>query len=101
MNPFSLVIDTNFSVLGEPAVYKPISGTEKSINVMSRRPDELISFENTAIRVRTAIFDVRVSDIAAPAKGDEIVFKDTTYVVQDSEYIDGDRMIWRVDTYPK
>lgn len=102
MSIFALVVDRNFFVMGEPAVYTPDGGPSKSIKVMPRRPDEIVGFGDTSISTNTAIFDIRVADIASPQAGDTILFKEITYVVQGSPaYQDGDRLIWRVDTYPQ
>lgn len=102
MSIFALVIDRNFFVMGEPAVYTPDGGPSKSIKVMPRRPDEVIGFGDTSIASNTAIFDIRVADIANPQEGDTLLFKEITYVVQGSPtYQDGDRLIWRVNTYPQ
>lgn len=101
MGVFSLVIEQTFSVLGDAAIYRTKAGSVKNINVMARRPDEVIGIDGTSIKARSALFDVRVADIAIPVRGDEIEFLNTTYIVQDAAYLDGDRMVWRVDTYPK
>lgn len=102
MSIFSLVVDRNFFVMGEPATYTPVAGLAKSIKVMPRRPDEIIGFGDTSIATNTALFDIRVSEIAAPEEGDTILYKEITYVVQGSPtYQDGDRLIWRVNTYPQ
>ena len=102
MSIFSLVVDRNFFIMGEPAIYTPVSGPSKSIKVMPRRPDEIIGFGDTSIATNTALFDIRVSEIAAPQEGDTLLFKEITYVVQGSPtYQDGDRLIWLVNTYPQ
>lgn len=102
MSIFALVIERNFFVMGETAVYTPDGGPSKTIKVMPRRPDEIIGFGDTSIATNTAIFDIRVADIAAPQEGDTLLFKEITYVVQGSPtYQDGDRLIWRVNTYPQ
>lgn len=102
MSIFSLVVDRNFFVMGEPALYTPQAGPEKSIKVMPRRPDEIIGFGDTSIASDTALFDIRVAEISNPQAGDTILYKGVTYIVQGSPvYQDGDRLIWRVDTYPQ
>lgn len=102
MSIFSLVVDRNFFVMGEPAIYTPVAGPSKSIKVMPRRLDEIIGFGDTSIATNTALFDIRVSEIAVPEQGDTILYKEITYVVQGSPtYQDGDRLIWRVNTYPQ
>ena len=102
MSIFSLVVDRNFFVMGEPAIYTPEDGSPKSIKVMPRRPDEIIGFGDASISSNTAMFDIRVAEISNPQQGDTLIFKGITYVVQGSPvYQDGDRLIWRVDTYPQ
>lgn len=102
MSIFSLVVERNFFVMGEAAIYTPDGGTPQTIKVMPRRPDEIIGFGDTSISTNTAIFDIRVADIATPQENDTLLFKGITYVVQGSPaYQDGDRLIWRVNTYPQ
>ncbi len=68
---------------------------------MPKTPDTVIGIEGSRVYSPTAIFDVRVSEIASPSAGDQIVFNSTTYKVQGKPARhDGDRLIWTLDTYP-
>lgn len=102
MGRFDSVIDRNFSMLGEDAVYTPAGDLPRTIKVMHRRPDEIIGFGETSIVSGTAIFDIRVADITAPQQGDTLIFKGVTYYVQgEPQYQDGDRLLWRINTFPQ
>lgn len=101
MSKFDLVVERNFFVLGEDAIYTPAGGEPVSIKVMPRQPDEILDIGDTMIVTGTNVFDVRVADIAAPAEDDTITFKSKTYIVQgEPQARDSDRLIWTLNTRP-
>ncbi len=59
-----------------------VGGTPVSVpvRVVARRPDRIGDFGDTRIVAETTMFDVRVSDIVAPAEGDTIEADGTVYV---------------------
>ena len=60
---------------------------------------EVFTLERTQLRTETALFDVRVSEVASPAEKDTILFDGTTYVVQKTPIRrDTRRLIWTLDT---
>ena len=94
-------VDQNFALLGEDATYTPAGGDPVTVKVIPRRPDEVLDFGETKIKSAKAVFDVRVSELAAPAKGDALTFAGTGYVVQaDPLRRDPRRLIWTLDTRP-
>lgn len=101
MSKFDLVVDRNFFVMGEDATYTPAGGEAIPIKVMPRRPDEVLDIGESMIVTGTNVFDVQVSAIAAPAEGDTLTYKGTTYIVQgEPQARDPDRLIWTLNTRP-
>ncbi len=95
------MIDACFARLGADAVYTPQGGAGVAVKVIARRPDEVIGAFEASLHTETAVFDVRVSQVAAPEAGDTIAFQGTTYVVQgEPRRDDPDRLIWSLDTRP-
>ena len=73
------------------------------VRVIARRGDRIRGFGETRVIAETALFEVRVSEIAAPAAGDTIEILGTTdaYVVQGAPVCDPERMVWTVEAYVK
>ena len=86
--------------LAADAVYTPTGGEPLSMRAIALRPDEISGFGDTRIHAATAVFEVRVSDLAAPAAGDTLAIGGETYVVQGEPAKDRDGLIWRLDTRP-
>lgn len=77
------------------------------VRVIVRRGDRVRGFGETRVIAETAIFEVRVSEIAAPASGDTIEIPgsspgtDDAYVVQGAPVRDPERLVWIVEAYVK
>lgn len=77
------------------------------IRVIARRGDRIRGFGETRVISETALFEVRVSEIAAPAAGDTIEIPgaspgtDDAYVVQGAPIRDPERLVWTVEAYLK
>jgi hypothetical protein len=69
------------------------------VRVIARRPDRIGEFE-TRILTKTMMFDIRASEIAAPAEGDTIVMDGSTYVIQGEPIRDAERLIWTIEARP-
>ena len=92
-------IDQNFALLGEDATYTPAAGSPVTVKVIPRQPDTVLDFGDTKARTTTTLLDVRVSELATPAKGDAVTFAGTGYVVQAPPLRrDPRRLIWTLDT---
>jgi hypothetical protein len=103
MFPSGQMIDVIFEdpAMGEDAVYTPQGGSDINVRVMPKRPDVLTTIEGAVIQTNTAVFDIRVSEVANPRKGDTLTFAGTTYTVNKKPvYIDSDRRIWQLETVP-
>ena len=46
------------------------------------------------------MFDIRASEIAAPAEGDTIVVDGSTYVIQGEPIRDAERLVWTIEARP-
>ena len=96
MNAFATAIDTLFNDphLGWDAVYTPEGGEPRAVRVFWHRPDDVIAFADTRLHTTTAIFDVRISEMAAPQAGDTLVVQGETYLIQGTPKRDDGRLIW-------
>ena len=54
----------------------------------------------TRILTETTMFDIRVSEIAAPAEGDTIEVHGTVYVIQGEAIRDAERLVWTIEARP-
>jgi hypothetical protein len=77
------------------------TGAALLVMVVARRPDQIIGFGETRLHSESAIFDVRVSEIADPRPGDTLELDGNSYVVQGEPVrSDPDRLVWTLDTRP-
>lgn len=102
MPAFAAAIDALFTDanIATDAVYTPNGDGPINVRVVARRPDEIVGFGDTRIHAATAVFDVPVSDVAAPAEGDTLEVDGETFVVQGESVRDRDGLIWTLDTRP-
>lgn len=99
-DPFSRAVDACFHHLGVAAVYIPDGGVPVDVRVIAKRADEIVGFGDTRIHAATAVFDVRISDIATPRPGDRLTVDGSEYVVQGEPVRDSECLIWTLDTRP-
>ena len=64
-----LFADPNSAV---EAIYTPAGGDPMTVRVIAKRPDDIVGFGDTRIHTATAVFDIRVSEVPAPAEGDTL-----------------------------
>jgi hypothetical protein len=100
MSAFSAAIDVLFADpnLGTDAVWRT-GGADPGmpVRVIVRQPDRIGNFGETRIAAATTIFDIRTSDIAAPAEGDTIEMRGTIYVIQGEPIRDAERLLWTLE----
>jgi hypothetical protein len=103
MNAFMGAIDDLFANpdIARDAVWRP-GGTGDGIPVraIARRPDREAEFGDIAVHTATAVFEVRVSEVPAPAEGDTISLDGETFIVQGEPVRDAERLVWAIDTRP-
>ena len=76
------------------------TGTGIPVRVVLRRPDRIGDFGDTRLLTETAVFDVRVSDVAAPAAGDPVEVDELVYVIRGEPVRDEERLVWTVEARP-
>jgi hypothetical protein len=121
MNAFSAAIDLLFADpnLARDAAYVSAHGNTLPVRIIARRADSVTDFANARLWSQTASFDVRTSEVAAPAEGDIIEMNGAVYVIQsdlqpllEAELRGADRAVtagfgqrlantWRSRTYPE
>jgi hypothetical protein len=95
---FQGAVDATFAAFGIDAVYAPAGGEPVSVRVIARRPDTIVGFGDTRIHAETAMFEVRVSEVASPRQGDQLTVDGETFVVQgEPERRDPDQLVWMLD----
>lgn len=94
----ALFTDPHLAVVG---LYR-LGGTEPGteVRVIRRQPDRVGTFGQTRPVAETAVFDLRVSDIAAPAVGDTIEVDSDLFVVQGAPLRDAERLVWTTEARP-
>ena len=102
MPAFAAAIDALFADanIATDAVYTPNGDGPINVRVVARRPDEIVGFGDTRIHAAAAVFDVRVSEVAAPAEGETLEIGGETYLVQGEPVLDRKRLVWTLDTRP-
>ncbi|QLH37790.1 MAG: hypothetical protein HWD60_00595 [Defluviicoccus sp.] len=103
MTAFAAAIDVLFSDpnLGLDAVYR-IGGADPGVlvRVIIRQPDRVGEYGDTRLLAKTTVFDVRVSEVAAPAEGDTMEVSGTVYAIQDGPMRDAERLVWTIEARP-
>jgi hypothetical protein len=84
--------------LAREAVYAPAGGDPFRVRVIARRADAVTAFGEARLWSETTRFDVRVSDVATPRPGEQLVLDGATYVVQGEPQRDRERLVWTIDT---
>ena len=93
--PFQRAVDACFAHLGRAGTCTPSVGQTQEVRVIARRPDQIVGFGETAM------FDLRVSEVATPRPGDRLAVDGTDNVVQsEPERRDPYRLIWTLDVRP-
>lgn len=98
-NPALLAVDAVFDKLGRPAVYINAAEEETEIKVLPFRPDVIEGFGVTRVQAESAVFEIRKSEITAPATGERIVLDNITYTIQAVSSPDADRLVWLLECY--
>ena len=102
MSVFDAAVDALFADpnLAMDALYTPAGGDPVTVRVIAKRPDAIVGFGDTRIHAATAMVDVRVADVAAPAPGDTLEVGGETCVVQGEPIRDAERLIWTIEARP-
>ena len=95
-------IDAAFELQGIDATYTPVAGSPVTVKVIPSEEDELVDVPGIGSRIQTetTLFDVRLSEIAAPAKNAALVVAGTSYTIAARSHPDPRKLIWRLDVRP-
>lgn len=94
---FQTAIDTAFALHGVAATYTPPAGSGVSVTVMpAQETDEIDGFGRNGHLANENYFDVRVSEVATPAKTGTLLIDGVTYTIRERQYKDTRQLIWRV-----
>lgn len=103
MDAYSAGVDLYYSDphLGRPAIYRAGGvGAGVPVTVIESRADAEAGYGQSRVIAETGVFDVRASEVAAPAEGDTITFAGRTYVVTGDPVTDDARLVWTLKTRP-
>lgn len=104
MTAFSTAIDRIFADpnMAVDAVWKSRGvGAAVSCRLILKRPDDFRDFGGAQVVSSTVIADVRVSDIAAPVKGDRIEIGSDWYDISAKPTRDRERLVWTMELLPR
>jgi len=94
----ALVADPN---LARAATYEPADGDPFLVRVIARRADAITDFGEARLWSETTLFDLRVSEVAAPRRGDQLMIDGETFVIQGEPVRDRERLVWTLDVRPE
>jgi hypothetical protein len=102
MDPFALALDALFSAPGSKEVtYYPKDGPGRAgVRVIFGQPDKAVGFGEQQIIEGTNVFEIRVSDVSMPAKGDIVVIGDVTYKLLGEPMLDVEGLTWTIGGSP-
>jgi len=89
-------VDSAFRRLGRPAVFRPAAGDDiPDVLVILRQGDVEFDTFGAALASASTVIDVRVSDVAAPQKGDAFVVDGATHTINAAPLKrDDQRLVW-------
>lgn len=101
-NAFTAAIDNLFHDphLARDAIYTPSQGTSVAVRVVTRRADEITSFNDARIWSETTRIDLRVAEVPAPRPGDRVDINGDAFIIQGEPTRDRERLVWTVDLRP-
>lgn len=97
MTAFSAMIDTLFTDanIAQDAVY---SSTGATVRVIVKAPDRRADVFDAGVVDETAVLEVRVSEVPAPAAGQTFTLGGVIYIVQGRPRRDSLGLVWTVET---
>jgi hypothetical protein len=97
MSAFTDAIDDLFA---DPNMAVAVTYQGSPVRALVRRPDHDIEFSDITVHTGTAVFEIRRREVPAPQAGDVIVHDGDSFVVQGEPRLDGERLVWTLDTRP-
>lgn len=98
MSVLGAAIDALFSDphLAADATFTPDGGTPVLVRAIARRPDRIMAFGDARLASDSAMFDLRVSEVADPRPGDRLDVTGESYVLFGEPVRDVERLVWTV-----
>jgi hypothetical protein len=99
---FSAMFDALFRDpnIAQNAVYTPQGGEGVAVRVVQRAPDITVDALGVSVHRETGAFEIRVSEVAQPVRGDTIVTGGRTFTVQGAPVLDDTRLVWVLEARP-
>lgn len=102
MFAFAAAVDILFEDpnMAADALYITVHGEVSSVRVIRRTPDPDIAFSDTRIVSNGSVFDIRVSEVAAPRPRDQVRIGTAFFEVQGEPVLDDLQLVWILDARP-
>ncbi|MFO0110420.1 MAG: hypothetical protein ACK52W_07810 [Alphaproteobacteria bacterium] len=94
---FARAVDSLFGRLGMTAMFEPGIGSDLSVTVIPRRPDEIIGLGQSDFAAEVTLFDLRVKEVAEPKSGDVIFYQSIRHRIIGEPRRDIHRLIWTLE----
>ena len=93
-------VDSAFRLLGRTAVFRPTAKQDvRDVLVILRQADVGIGPLGTSLTSEATVIDVRVSDVAAPRRGDSFIVDGVTHTINANPMrLDDMRLVWTCPT---
>ena len=90
------MIDGCFRTFGKDATYQPVGGGSLIVRVILGQAAEVSGLFDAGVVAPAHVADARISDMAAPLPGDQLIMDGATYIVRQTLQ-DPERLVWRLD----
>lgn len=99
MSAFSAMVDDLFGDdnIALDAVYTPDGGDPVDVRVVPSQEDIISGFGPTRVKAEKALFDVRRSELPAPAAGAALEVDEVAYTVKAVRTDDPERLVWTLE----
>ena len=97
MMAFSRSVDSLFAKLGVAATFQPRIGMNRAITLIPKRPDEIIGLGQSDISSEVTLFDLRITEVAAPKSDDVVIYQGEEYRIIGEPRRDIHRLIWTLE----
>lgn len=95
---FDDMMQRAMSGCGDDGVYTPNGGQAVTVKVMPSSEDRMTPFGGgRVIRSEGATFEILKSAVAAPARGDALLFRGVNYTVKAVTTPDPEAIVWEID----
>lgn len=102
MDPWQLALDAIFNGPGSiAAMYQRGAGWSQPVRVIKSSPDQDAPFGQSRIIQATNLFEIRRSEVAQPAVGDQLAIDFVIYEIIAEPFLDTEGLTWTVGASPK